>query len=472
MGWTQPKTRLEFNRHYIVHLVGAARDNRFSTQQQPTPFPLTTQMAPDPFPFILPDGDTKSTKETISNITDVSLEITKQREEMVYSPLSIQIVLWLSTAGSKGSTKKQLLSFLKFKSVDQLSSLASHLIPLVFADGSARGGPCLCFANGLWVNKSFPIKPSFKDVVDTAYKVGIKHVSFQNTEKARREMNLWAKKATKGLITEALPPGSIKKKTMLIISNALCFKGHWSDKCWGLKRLHYFEDVYLIKENTRLPFNNKFKASKTKEFAFHLLNRTCVKVPFMRSSENQFVESFDGFKVLKLRYAQGEDKERQFSMFLVLPNARYGLLSLVKRVCFEPSFLDRHHLESQVPVADIKIPRFKITSNFTAYEIPEDLELVLPFNGEGDLTKMVESSPEGAAMFHKSFIEVDEEGTEAAAVSSYLGWSLSRGIKRPRRKLIDFVADHPFMFFYHEGKDWNSFVHWSRSQSARRMIYH
>ncbi|TQD76869.1 hypothetical protein C1H46_037609 [Malus baccata] len=167
----------------------------------------------------------------------------------------------------------------------------------------------------------------------------------------------------------------------------------------------------------------------------------------MRSSENQFVESFDGFKVLKLRYAQGEDKERQFSMFLVLPNARYGLLSLVKRVCFEPSFLDRHHLESQVPVGDIKIPRFKITSNFTAYEILEDLELVLPFNGEGDLTKMVESSPEGAAMFHKSFIEVDEEGTEAAALSSYLGWSLSRGIKRPRRKLIDFVADHPFMFF-------------------------
>ncbi|KAM1007957.1 hypothetical protein ACFX2A_004547 [Malus domestica] len=77
MGWTRPKTRLEFNRHYIVHLVGAARDNRFSTQQQPTPFPLTTQMPPDPFPFILPDGDTKSTKETISNITDVSLEITK-----------------------------------------------------------------------------------------------------------------------------------------------------------------------------------------------------------------------------------------------------------------------------------------------------------------------------------------------------------------------------------------------------------
>ncbi|TQD76868.1 hypothetical protein C1H46_037608 [Malus baccata] len=134
---------------------------------------------------------------------------------MVYSPLSIQIVPWLSTAGSKGSTKKQLLSFLKFKSVDQLSSLASHLIPLVFADGSARGGPCLCFANGLWVNKSFPIKPSFKDDVDTAYKAGIKHVSFQNTEKARREVNYGQKRRRKALSLRLFLLGQLKRRPCL-----------------------------------------------------------------------------------------------------------------------------------------------------------------------------------------------------------------------------------------------------------------
>ncbi|RXH98701.1 hypothetical protein DVH24_011026 [Malus domestica] len=83
---------------------------------------------------------------------------------MVYSPLSIQVVLWLLTAGSKGPTKEQLLSFLKSKSVDELNSLSSHLVPLIFADGSTRGGPCLSFANGLWVEESVSIKPSFKKV--------------------------------------------------------------------------------------------------------------------------------------------------------------------------------------------------------------------------------------------------------------------------------------------------------------------
>ncbi|CAN6553625.1 unnamed protein product [Malus baccata var. baccata] len=110
-------------------------------------------------------------KNSISDLTDVALRITKQLlttegkdKNMVYSPLSIQVVLWLLTAGSKGPTKEQLLSFLKSNSTDQLNSLASHLVPLIFADGSARGGPCLNFANGLWVQESLPIKPSFKEL--------------------------------------------------------------------------------------------------------------------------------------------------------------------------------------------------------------------------------------------------------------------------------------------------------------------
>ena len=316
----------------------------------------------------------QSTKASISNLTDVSLEITKQllategkEKNMVYSPLSIQVVLWLLSAGSKGPTKEQLLSFLKSKSVDELNSLATHLVPLVLADGSSRGGPCLSFANGLWVKESFPIKPSFKEVVDTAYKADINHISFHNPEEVRREVNLWAKKATKGLITEALPPKSVDKNTMLIFSNALYFKGLW---------------------------RSKFDTWKTKDADFHLLNGTSVKVPFMRSFEDQFVKAFDGFKISKLPYAQGQDKGRHFSIYLLLPNAIYGLPDLVERVCSEPGFLDRHHIVPRVEVGDFKIPRFKFTSAFKASDILKDLGLVLPFGAECDLTEMLESSPE------------------------------------------------------------------------------
>ncbi|KAM2961241.1 hypothetical protein FF1_030839 [Malus domestica] len=403
----------------------------FSTHQEPTLFRCSSQMAPvAPLPFVLPGGDIQSTKETISNVNDVSLEITKQLlttegkgKNMVFSPLSIQVVLWLLTAGSKGPTREQLLAFLRSKSTDQLNSLASHLVPLIFTDGSTKGGPCLSFANGLWVKDTIPIIPSFKEVVDTAYKAAIKHVSFVNPEEVRREVNLWAEKATKGLITEALSPGLIDHTTTLILSNALYFKGLWS---------------------------RKFDASRTITDNFHLLNGTSVMAPFMRSSGEHFVRAFDGFKVLKLPYSQGEDKERQFSMYLLLPDEKYGLPALVERVCSEPGFLDRHHPRRRVPVGEFKIPRFKITSGFTASEILMDLGLVLPFNGDRDLTEMLESGVVGKAkMIHKSFIEVDEDGTKAAAASVYYTLMCSAGPVE-RIEEIDFVADHPFLLLIRE----------------------
>uniref|UniRef100_A0A2N9IA73 Serpin domain-containing protein n=1 Tax=Fagus sylvatica TaxID=28930 RepID=A0A2N9IA73_FAGSY len=119
-------------------------------------------------------------RESISNQTDVALGITKQLlltegkdSNLVFSPLSIHVVLSLIAAGSKGPTLDQLLSFLNSKSNDQLNSLASQLVAVVFADGSPSGGPRLSFANGVWLDKSLSLKPSFKQVVDTVYKANL-----------------------------------------------------------------------------------------------------------------------------------------------------------------------------------------------------------------------------------------------------------------------------------------------------------
>ncbi|KAM1892937.1 hypothetical protein ACFX14_036040 [Malus domestica] len=371
----------------------------------------------------------QSTKESISNLTDVSLKITKQLlttdgkdKNMVYSPLSIQVVLWLLTAGSKGPTKEQLLSFLKSKSVDELNSLSSHLVPLIFADGSARGGPCLSFANGLWVEESVSIKPSFKKVVETVHKAAIKQVNFRtNPEEARAEVNAWAKKATQGLIKDVLGPGTINNKTTLIAANAIYFKGVWSDP---------------------------FDASETEECRFYLLDGTFVKAPLMRSYGDRFVKVFDGFKILKLPYEQGEDEKRQFAMHLLLPDARDGLPALVERVCSQHDFLDCRRPEPLVPVRLFKMPRFKITSGFEASDILKDLGLLLPFSDDGELTEMVESPRGKARLIHKSFIEVDEEGTKAAAVT-VVDIQFSLHDDEPT-KMIDFVADHPFLFFIRE----------------------
>ncbi|KAI8548745.1 hypothetical protein RHMOL_Rhmol07G0297500 [Rhododendron molle] len=370
-------------------------------------------------------------KESISNQTDFSLALANRvslseskDSNLVFSPLSIHVVLGLIAAGSAGETRAQVLSLLNSKSTDDLNSLSSQLVSLVLADGGPSGGPKLSFANGVWVDQSLSLKASFKQVVDTVYKAVSSHVDFQTKAvEVTNEVNQWAEKETNGLIKEVLPSGSVDASTKLIFANALYFKGAWTAK---------------------------FDASKTKDQEFHLLNGSSVQVPFMTSKKKQLVRAFDGFKVLGLPYKQGEDK-RRFSMYFFLPNAKDGLSALMEKVSSESGFLDRHLPYQEVEVGEFRIPKFKISFGFEASKVLKGLGLVLPFSGGEGLTEMVDSPTVGrnlyvSSIFHKSFIEVNEEGTEAAAASAAV--VKLRGLSIPEK--IDFVADRPFLFVIRE----------------------
>ncbi|KAF5747074.1 putative Protein Z [Tripterygium wilfordii] len=370
-------------------------------------------------------------RETIRNQTDVALTLSKhlllkgaaEGSNLVFSPLSIQTVLGLIAAGSKGSTLDQLLSFLKSKSKDELGSFTSDLVSLVFADGTSIGGPRLSFVNGVWIDGSMTLKPSFKQVVDNIYKAASRQVDFQTKAvEVTQEVNSWADKETNGLIKEVLPSGSVDSTTRLIFANALYFKGTWNDK---------------------------FDTSATKDYDFHLLNGSSVQVPFMTSKKKQFVRAFDGFKVLGLPYLQGQDK-RRFSMYIFLPDARDGLPALVEKVGSEAGFLDNHLPHQRNEVGDFRIPRYKVSFGFEASDLLKGLGLVSPFSGDADLTEMVDSSVGQnlyvSSIYHKSFIEVNEEGTEAAAATAAV--VALRSMRFPSK--IDFVADHPFLFLIRE----------------------
>lgn len=235
------------------------------------------------------------------------------------------------------------------------------------------------------------------------------------------EVNSWVESATGGLIKELLPAGSVNHMTRLVLANAMYFKGAWSEK---------------------------FDASKTKESAFHLLDGSSVSAPFMTTKRKQFVRSYDGFKVLKLPYLQGGDR-RQFSMYMFLPDRKDGLWELAETLASESGSLDRYLPMQKVEVGQFRIP-FKISFGFEASGTMKEMGLVLPFSG-GELTEMVDS-PLGnqlavSGIFHKSFVEVNEEGTEAAAASAtMLGASMMSLPLDP----VDFVADHPFIFLIGE----------------------
>ncbi|XP_010248461.1 PREDICTED: serpin-ZX-like [Nelumbo nucifera] len=361
--------------------------------------------------------------------TDSCLQLAKyaglkeanSNSNFVFSPFSIYLGLSLVGCGSSGRTLSQMLSFLKSQNIDHLQQVGRQLVDSVKGP-LVNGGPSLYFVNGVWIEKSVNLKPTFKDIVNIVYKAEAETVDFLNKPlEVTVDVNTRVEKETNGLIKNVLPHDSIGRDTRLLLANALYFKGEWKER---------------------------FDKSKTKVSEFYLLDGSKVQVPFMTSESDQFACSCDGFKVLRLPYKQGDDYRTCFSMYIFLPDQRDGLRDLIEKVASDPGFMDRHLPVKQIQVRDFWIPKFKISFGFEASRILKGLELPLPFDeNEAELTDMLISpSSDGrnlyvSGSYHKCFIEIDEAGAEATAASTA---TVVQPFYLPTP--IDFVADHSFMF--------------------------
>ncbi|KAL5984903.1 hypothetical protein ACLOJK_038739 [Asimina triloba] len=242
-------------------------------------------------------------------------------------------------------------------------------------------------------------------------------------DEVSKEVNAWVRNRTHGLIGELLPPGSVDKSTLLVLANAFYFKGSWT---------------------------KKFISRETCEREFYLLNGNSVHVVFMTNRHKQLLSSFDGFKVLKLPY-QGAKEENCFAMYLFLPDERNGLKNLVLNMCSNPEFLDRYTRVWEANVGEFRIPKFKTSFGFEATEMFKEMGLDLPFSMQAELHDMVKFVQEKdmiyvSDIFHKSFVEVNEEGSLAAAGTGGHLIQRSALLAPP----IDFIANHPFMFVIRE----------------------
>ncbi|KAM3194383.1 hypothetical protein ACQJBY_070823 [Aegilops geniculata] len=341
---------------------------------------------------------------------------------VAFSPVSLHVALSLITAGAGSTTRDQLVAILGNKNAggpEGLHSLAEQVVRLVLADASITGGPRVAFANGVFVDAPLSLKPSFQELAVCNYKSEVQSVDFQyKAPEVASQVNSWVENVTTGLIKEILPERSIDYTTRLVLGNALYFKGLWTEK---------------------------FDESKTKYDKFHLLNGNTVQTPFMSSTNKQYISSSDGLKVLKLPYQKGGDN-RQFSMYILLPERRDGLWTLANRLSTESEFIEKHIPTEKVVVEQFMLPKFKISFGFEATNFLKSLGLQLPFSREANLSEMVNSQVGLflSSVFHKSFVEVNEQGTEAAAATSV-------AIEQQQMPIMmDFVADHPFLFLIRE----------------------
>ncbi|XP_026429107.1 serpin-ZXB-like [Papaver somniferum] len=357
----------------------------------------------------------------------------------------MDIALGLLASGASGDTLKQLIEFLNCESLDTLNSSHSQLIDMLgetqtgsksidtlnssdselkemlgeIRTGPEPAGPKLSFVGGVWVSSFSALKPSFQEVAHAVYKAEAENVDFANkSEEVLKKVNKCAEKETDGLIRNLLPAHAVNHLTLLILANALYFKGSWKQY--------------------------QFEPSLTKMSKFYLLNRKkSVDVPFMSSSwRKQYVNCYDSFKVLRLPYYRNWKSLSYFSMYIVLPEQHDGLGKLI---------------EKWFQQKNSRFPKFKIRFDFEAKSVLQKLGLVLPFDKyKAELTEMVNLDRKDKLhvdeVYHKCFVEIDEVGTEAAASTSVI-WNVESAIRSPTPPPplpVDFVADHPFMFIIRE----------------------
>ncbi|CAM0908105.1 unnamed protein product [Alopecurus aequalis] len=353
---------------------------------------------------------------------------------LVYSPLSVYAALSLVAAGARERTLHELLGVLGAPSRDVLADHVGVLATHALADQSDAGGPRVSFACGVWHDRTLPLRAAFRDAAARSYKAVTRAVNFhQKPEEARKQINAWVAASTNDLIPSILGPGALTPLTDLVLANAIYFKGRWEE-----------------------PFHKKH----TKDDKFHCLDGTHVDVPFMRGFGSQLVACHDGFKVLQLRYEQGRPLPAQptpvYSMCVFLPDARDGLWRLTDKIASSNTdFLQKHLPKSTLDVGDFRLPKFKLSFGMDMTDLLRQSGLKEVFDlGKADLSDMVPEE-EGAVgrrrlalqqVIHKAIIEVNEEGTEAAAVTAVTTEGCSR-YSPPPPPPVDFVADHPFAFF-------------------------
>jgi serpin B len=329
-----------------------------------------------------------------------------------FSPASIATALAMTSSGARGETQRQMLDVLGFKDAnpETLHQAFAELIKSANGDGGERGYQ-LSMANRLWGQKGLHFLPAFLNKTQKEYGAGLEELDFaHNLEASRQTINAWVEKQTADKIKELIKPGAIGPDSRLVLTNAIYFKGAWADP---------------------------FKKEMTRDEAFESSAEQKANVPMMhRSGRYRYAED-DTVQILELPYVNNE-----VSMVVVLPRKADGLADVEKSIDAKwLADLPGRLRSRQVQVA---LPKFKMRAEFELSKVLASMGMPLAFGDKADFSGM--SSEEKVvidAVIHQAYVDVNEEGTEAAAATAVTMRALS--VRKPEPPVV-FRADHPFTF--------------------------
>src|SRR3989344_1010684 len=379
-------------------------------------------------PIIIPDEPiTQAKTEGMSNIVDANNEfalnyynkIKDSEENVFFSPYSISSALAMTYEGAKGQTAEEIQSLFYLPEDDELrrTSFEETNDEINKKDKEYS----LHVANALWAQKDFEFRKDYFDLVEKYYGGSATNLDFyKDPESSRLVINDWVEEKTNDKIKDLIPHGAIKKITRLVLTNAIYFKGTWI---------------------------TQFDEEQTKDEDFKVGFGKTVKVPLMSIKENTFnYAETDDLQILELDY-EGDE----LSMLFLLPD---NMNSLEKSLTTEKLAEWKDMLRERR--VDIYIPKFKFETKYFMAQDLVNMGMPTAFSDNADFTGMEDKPDEDLKIdqvIHQAFVEVNEEGTEAAAATAVIMVGITSVGHAP--KIPIFRADHPFIFIIQQKETGN-----------------
>ena len=338
-----------------------------------------------------------------------------KRSNIFFSPLSIFTALATVKAGARGDTAFQLEQALSWHLIGHPGDdIKPNVKMQKFLDAALKTSAAnpVKFANKLWLQNYFctsACKFYAKSLIKH-FQTDLGNVDFiSSPEKARQLVNKWVESKTNGKVKDLLEPGTVSSLTRLVITNAIYFQSNW--KYRFDKSLSYRDNFYVSDEKT---VQADFMAMKTKVMLSQDADNMAIELPY--SAPN-------------------------LSMIVILPKSRLGISSLERK--FSDNLLRKYLNSMKREKVHVYLPKFTLESEL-------QLKDFLSLMGVRDVFDPANADLSGITGYkglyvshaiHKAYVEVNEEGTEAAAATG-----IGASFRSIETDVYDFNADHPFMF--------------------------
>ena len=345
---------------------------------------------------------------------------------LFFSPASIHTALTMTYAGARGNTARQMADVLALPHdifFRPPMRGAGDMMPIPWEQDRVhpayRGllaqltpgpdaGYQLHVANALWGQEGYAWLDEFLQVTEDNYGAGLQEVDFvSQTEQARQTINTWVEEQTNDKIRELLKRGILTPETALVLTNAIYFKGDWA---------------------------SQFDPDATADAPFHISADESVDAPLMHQEGTFGYAEDENVQIISLPYVGDE-----LSMVVILPKQVDGLANAAGQLT--PDALSGMIAGLQEREVDVYLPKFTMTSEFSLGEVLQSMGMTDAF-GNADFSGMNGGRDLFiSAVVHKAFVDVNEEGTEAAAATGVV-----MGITSVPPAPPVFRADHPFLF--------------------------